>query len=106
MYNQYQMEKYEKIEFDMNSIDSAFMKSKLFKGMEFIFNQMDTSKITGKTYLPIFVNESLNDVYGDNKLKKLKEKLKASKTSGFNGNQQILTFVKDLYSNYDIYNID
>ena len=104
LFDQYQMEKYEKIEFDMNSIDSAFMKSKLFKGMEFIFNQMDTSKITGKTYLPIFVNESLNDVYGDNKLKKLKEKLKASKMSGFNGNQQILTFVKDLYSNYDIYN--
>lgn len=104
LFDQYQIEKYEKIEFDMNSIDSAFMKSKLFKGMEFIFNQMDTSKITGKTYLPIFVNESLNDVYGDNKLKKLKEKLKASKTSGFNGNQQILTFVKDLYSNYDIYN--
>ena len=55
MYNQYQLEKYEKIEFDMNSIDSAFMKNKLFKGMEFIFNQVDTSKITGKTYLPIFI---------------------------------------------------
>jgi hypothetical protein len=29
-----QMEKYEKIEFDMNTIDSA-MKNKLFRGMEF-----------------------------------------------------------------------
>lgn len=104
LYDQYQMEKYEKIEFDMNSIDSAFMKSKLFKGMEFIFNQMDTSRVTGKTYLPIFINESLIDVYGDNKLKKVKEKIKANKTSGFNGNQQILSFVKDLYSDYNIYN--
>ncbi|MDI5898895.1 DUF5686 and carboxypeptidase-like regulatory domain-containing protein [Flavobacterium yafengii] len=104
LFDQYQMEKYEKIEFDMNSIDSAFMKSKLFKGMEFIFDQMDTSRVTGKTYLPIFINESLNDVYGDNKLKKVKEKIKANKTSGFNGNQQILTFVKDLYSDYNIYN--
>ncbi|MFV8392438.1 DUF5686 family protein [Flavobacterium sp. LB2P6] len=103
-FDQYQMEKYEKIEFDMNSIDSAFMKSKLFKGMEFIFDQMDTSSVTGKTYLPIFINESLNDVYGDNTLKKVKEKIKANKTSGFNGNQQILTFVKDLYSDYNIYN--
>ncbi|MES2853399.1 MULTISPECIES: DUF5686 and carboxypeptidase-like regulatory domain-containing protein [unclassified Flavobacterium] len=103
-FDQYQMEKYEKIEFDMNSIDSAFMKNKLFKGMEFIFNQMDTSRVTGKTYLPIFINESLNDVYGDNKLKKVKEKIKANKTSGFNGNQQILSFVKDLYSDYNIYN--
>lgn len=103
LFNQYQMEKYEKIEFDMNSIDSAYMKNKLFKGMEFIFNQVDTSKITGKTYLPIFINEALSDVYGDNKLKKVKVKTKANKTSGFNGNQQILAFVNDLYSEYDIY---
>ena len=103
LFSQYQMEKYEKIEFDMNTIDSAYMKNKLFKGMEFIFKHVDTSKITGKTYLPIFINEALSDVYGDNKLKKVKEKIKANKTSGFNGNQQILAFVNDLYTDFDIY---
>ena len=103
-FDQYQMEKYEKVEFDMNSIDSAFMKNKLFKGMEFIFNHVDTSNVTGKTYLPIFINESLYDVYGNNKINKVKENIKANKNSGFSGNQQILSFVKDLYSNYDIYN--
>ena len=66
------MQKYEKVEFDMNTIDSAFMKNKLFKGMEFIFNHVDTSEVTGKTYLPVFINESVYDVYGDNKLKKVK----------------------------------
>ena len=104
MFNQYQMEKYEKVEFDMNSIDSTFMKRKIFKGMEFIFNQVDTSKITGKTYLPIFINEALSDVYGDNVQKKVKEILKANKNSGFDTNQQIIAFIKDLYSDYDIYN--
>jgi len=104
MFNQYQMEKYEKVEFDMNSIDSAFMKRKIFKGMEFIFNQVDTSKITGKTYLPIFINEALSDVYGDNIKKKVKDILKANKNSGFETNQQIIAFIKDLYSDYDIYN--
>lgn len=104
MFNQYQMEKYEKVEFDLNTIDSALMKQKLFKGMGFIFKHVDTSKVTGKTYLPIFINEALYNVYGDNKLKKVKEDLRANKTSGFNGNQQILSFVKDLYSDYDIYN--
>ncbi len=69
MFNQYQYEKYEKVEFDLNTIDSAFMKSKIFKGMEFVFNQVDTSKVTGKTYLPIFINEAISDVYGDNKIK-------------------------------------
>ncbi|WP_229318281.1 DUF5686 and carboxypeptidase-like regulatory domain-containing protein [Flavobacterium ammoniigenes] len=103
-FDQYQMEKYEKVEFDMNTIDSAFMKNKVFKGMEFVFQHVDTSKVTGKTYLPIFINESLSDVYGDNRQKKVKEKLKANKTSGFEGNQQILSFLKDLYSDYSIYN--
>ena len=103
LFDQYQMEKYEKIEFDMNTIDSAYMKNKLFKGMEFIFKQVDTSKITGKTYLPVFINEALSDVYGDNKLKKVKVKTKANKTSGFSGNQQILAFVNDLYADFDIY---
>ena len=104
MFSQYQMEKYEKVEFDMNSIDSAFKKRKIFKGMEFIFNQVDTSKITGKTYLPIFINEALSDVYGDNIKKKVKEIIKANKNSGFETNQQIIAFIKDLYSDYDIYN--
>ena len=103
LFDQYQMEKYEKVEFDMNSIDSAFMKNKIFKGMEFIFDQVDTSRVTGKTYLPIFINEAISDVYGDNKIKKVKNIVKANKTSGFDGNQQILAFVKDLYSDYNIY---
>ena len=103
-FDYYQMEKYEKVEFDMNTIDSAFMKSKLFKGMEFVFNHIDTSRVTGKTYLPIFINESLIDVYGNNKENKVKENLKANNNSGFSENQQILSFIKDLYSDYDIYN--
>ncbi|RZJ69881.1 DUF5686 and carboxypeptidase-like regulatory domain-containing protein [Flavobacterium sp.] len=103
MFDQYQMEKYEKVEFDMNSIDSAFMKRKVFKGMEFIFNHVDTSDVTGKTYLPIFINEQLSDVYGDNKRTKKKEVVKATKNSGFTGNQQIQAFIKDLYAEYNIY---
>lgn len=103
MFKQYEYEKYEKVEFDMNTIDSAFMKSKIFKGMEFIFKQVDTSDVTGKTYLPIFINESLMDVYGDNTIKKTKEVLKANKNSGLTNGDGVNTFIKDLYSDYDIY---
>ncbi len=102
-YNQYKYSKYEKIEFDLNSIDSTYMKNKLFSGIEFIFNYIDTSSITGKTYLPIFINESVYDVYGDNTNKKEKEILRGNKNSGFNNNQSIIEFVKDLYVDYNIY---
>ncbi|GGB70686.1 membrane protein [Flavobacterium suaedae] len=104
MFDQYQYDKYEKLEFDMNNIDSAFMESKIFRGMEFIFKHVDTSTVTGKSYLPIFINESLSEVYGDNTTNSEKEILQANKNSGFSDNQQVIAFVKDLYAEYDIYN--
>lgn len=103
MFKQYQYDKYEKVEFDMNTIDSAFMKSKIFKGMEFVFKNVDTSKVTGKTYLPIFINETLSEYYGDNESKKTKEILKANKNSGLGNGDGVNMFIKDLYSDFDIY---
>lgn len=102
-FNQYQYNKYEKVEFDINTIDSALIKSKLFKGMEFVFSEVDTSHVTGKTYLPMFINEAVSSVYGDNTLNKEKEVLKGNKNSGFSDNQTIIDFVGDLYSDYNIY---
>ncbi|SNR81043.1 DUF5686 and carboxypeptidase-like regulatory domain-containing protein [Lutibacter flavus] len=104
LFDQYQYEKYEKLEFDMNNVDSSFMKKKLFKGMEFIFNSIDTSRITGKSFLPIFINESVYNSYGKNKDgQKLREDLVANKNSGFNSNQNVIAFIKDLYVEYNIY---
>lgn len=102
-FKQYEYDKYEKVEFDLNTIDSALMKSKLFKGMEFVFDKVDTSDVTGKSYLPIFINEALSKVYADNTTGRLKEKTIANKNSGFSNNQQIIAFIKDLYAEYDIY---
>lgn len=103
MFNQYQLDKYEKIEFDLNTVDSAFQKKRIFKGMEFIFDHIDTSKVTGKTYLPIFINENISEVYGDNTINKKIEKTLGNKNSGFDTNQHIIAFVKDLYAEYNIY---
>ncbi|WP_053991990.1 DUF5686 and carboxypeptidase-like regulatory domain-containing protein [Mangrovimonas sp. TPBH4] len=103
MFKQYEYDKYEKVEFDINTIDSAFMDKNLFKGMEFVFEQVDTSKVTGKTYLPIFINEAASRVYGDNVIKKEKEELKGNKNSGFSDNQALIDFVDDLYADYDVY---
>lgn len=102
-YDQYEYEKYEKVEFDLNTIDSSVVKSKLFKGMEFVFEQVDTSRVTGKTYLPMFINEASSEVYGDNTIKEEREVLKGNKNSGFSNNQVIIDFIDDLYSEYDIY---
>ncbi|QCX37510.1 carboxypeptidase-like regulatory domain-containing protein [Aureibaculum algae] len=104
LYKQYEYDKYEKIEFDLNNIDEKFKKKRLFKGMEFVFEKIDTSNITGKPYLPIFINEALYKVYGKNKpSQKSNETLIANKNSGFDSNQELIEFVKQLYVDYNIY---
>lgn len=102
-FKQYEYDKYEKVEFDINTIDSALIKSKLFRGMEFVFEQVDTSRVTGKTYLPMFINEAVSKVYGDNLINKEKEDLKGNKNSGFSSNQVIIDFVQDLYPDFNVY---
>lgn len=103
LFDQYEYKKYEKLEFDLNNIDSAMMRSKLFKNMEFIFKGIDTSRITGKAFLPIFINESVYDVYGNNKTNRVREDIIANRNSGFSANQNIISFIKDLYVDYNIY---
>ncbi len=104
LYPQYEYDKYEKIEFDLNNIDDKFKNSKLFRGMEFIFDKVDTSRVTGKPYLPIFINEAVYKTYGKNQpSKKLREELIANKNSGFDSNQELIEFIKQLYVDYNIY---
>ncbi|MEY8019512.1 DUF5686 family protein [Muriicola sp. SD30] len=102
-FKQYEYDKYEKVEFDLNTIDSALIKSRVFKGLEFVFADLDTSRITGKTYLPIFLNEVFSKVYGNNEIQKERVDVLGNKNSGFTNNQAITAFVQDLYSDYDVY---
>src|SRR5690625_7103169 len=103
MFKQYEYDKYEKIEFDLNSIDSVLMSSRIFNGLEFIFESVDTSSITGNSYLPVFINEAYSKVYGDNQFRLEKEELEANKSSGLKNEQNLIDFVKDIYAEYDIY---
>jgi len=104
LFKQFENDKYEKIEFDLNSIDEKLKNSRIFKGLEFVFDQVDSSNITGKPYLPIFINEAVYKEYGQNTSpRKYKEELVANKNSGFQNNQSLIAFVKQLYTEYDVY---
>jgi hypothetical protein len=102
-FDQYQYDKYEKLEFDLNTIDSSLINSRIFNGMEFIFDDLDTNSVTGKTYLPIFLNEAASKVYGNNLTNDEKEVLTGNKSSGFDNNQNLIAFIKDLYADYNVY---
>lgn len=104
LFPQFQNDRYEKIEFDLNTIDEKLKNSNIFKGLEFVFDQIDSSNITGKSYLPMFINEAVYKEYGQNTApRKYKEELVANKNSGFKNNQSLIAFIKQLYADYNVY---
>ncbi len=104
VFDYYEAEKYEKIEFDLYNVTEKLKKSRLFKGLEFVFNYVDTSRITGKPFLPVFINEALYKIYGRNiPPRKYREDLLAQKASGVENNEFVNMYLKDLYLQYDVY---
>jgi len=102
-FDTYTYKEYEKIQFDANNLDSTFMNRKIFNKLDFIFDYAD-STASGKMALPIFLNESLYQNFGENKPgKKTKKLLVAQKTSGFQDNQVISITAKNLYRDINIY---
>lgn len=97
----YQYEAYNKVEFDINNLDTEELKDrKLMKPFSFIFDYVDS---TGeKPYLPIFITEAITDFYYRKNPKSQFEYIKATKVSGIE-NQSVSQFLGDMYQNVNIY---
>lgn len=96
----YEYEAYNKIEFDLNNITEDFTKKKLFKPFAFIFENIDSTG--AKPYLPIFMTESLSEVYYRQKPKTRREFIRGTKVSGVE-NESISQLMGDMYQNVNIY---
>ncbi len=95
-------EVYNKIQFDANNITEDFRNRKVFKPFRFIFDYVDTSTINGKSYLPLFLSESISNFYYRKKPREEIEIIKASKTSGIK-NESLSQFAGNMYQEVNIY---
>ncbi len=101
-FDAYQYEAYTKIELDANNITEKFQNRRMYRPFKFIFDNVDTSTVNGKTYLPIFLSETISDVFARKDPNGYIEKIKATKISGFN-NQSAMQLLSDEYFNTNIY---
>lgn len=101
-FDAYQYEVYTKVQFDANNITEKLQERKLIKPFEFIFDYMDTSTLNGKAYLPVFLSETMSDIYYRKDPKERVEVIKASKLSGVE-NESITQFMGDLNTSVNIY---
>lgn len=103
----YEFNKYEKIEIDLNNITEEFLNQGwLKKNFQIVIDNIDTSEINGKPFLPIYLRETANKVYYRKSPKTEKEYRFGTKQTGFEGyiDDDGLSFIMDkLYQDVDIY---
>lgn len=96
----YQYNAYNKIEFDLNNITEEFTQKKLFEPFAFIFDNIDSTD--AKPYLPIFMTESLSEIFYRQSPRKQREFIRGTKVSGIE-NESVSQFMGDMYQNVNIY---
>ncbi|MFN8355199.1 MAG: DUF5686 family protein [Spirosomataceae bacterium] len=102
----FQYEKYEKLQMDLSNVTEKFRNKRSLRKFDFIFNYLDTSEVTGKVNLPLYLKENLSDVYYRKEPKKLREYVKAEKMTSLGGyidNNGIASYLDVLYQEINIY---
>lgn len=97
----YEYEVYNKVQLDLNNIDTNFQKRDMVKRLDLIMDYMDSAD-NGKNYLPIILSESVSDYYYHKTPKKKKEVVKASRITGVE-NLELDQFLGDMYLDINIY---
>ncbi len=98
----YQYESYNKVEFDLNRIPKEMREKKIFKPIKFVFDNVDSLNSGEKPSLPIFITESISELYYRSNPSLKKEVIKASKVTGIE-NTSITSVMGDMYQNINVY---
>lgn len=103
----YDVDKYEKIQFDINNFDPEKLKQRrAFKKFQFLFDYVDTSQLNGKPFLPFFIQESVSKVYYRKEPKATREYRSGVKVTGMEeyvDSEDLTTMMEVLYQKVNIY---
>ncbi len=93
---------YNKLRLDLNNIEEEFKKRMLIRQFDFVFENVDSSEIFGKNYLPILMLESVTRYYYQKSPAIDKEVIEAFRVSG-DMNPTIAQFSGKMYQRLNVY---
>lgn len=105
-YDRLEYEEYEKLQLAMSGVSERFKKRKVMRKYDFLFENLDTTKLEGKSMLPIYLKETLTDRYWNRSPQLSKSVVKAEKSVSFEeylDDQGLVSFLNYLYSDIDLY---
>lgn len=94
---------YTKMELDLSNVENSLKNKHLQKNFGFVFNYVDTSAVTGNSFLPIMISESSSRYYQRNDPPFTREIIEASRISGIEDNSSFAQFTGNLYVTVNLY---
>ncbi len=98
----YKYNSYTKIQLDANNVSARMINRKLMEPFRFILDYVDTSTISGKSYLPMMITETMSEIYERSNPKSKKEILLASKVAGLDS-INLTQFIGKLSQEINVY---
>jgi hypothetical protein len=108
-YDYVEYDQYEKLEVSLSNVSEKVANSKLLKRYQFMFENTDTTKVAGKTLLPVYLEENLSKKYYRKNPEKTKTIVTAHKTINFGeyvDKDGVSNYLNRLYMDIDIYDND
>jgi hypothetical protein len=93
---------YAKTEIDLKNVSRKLANKKVLDDFDFIFNYLDSMGAQGKTFLPVFFNESVSNYYHESTTNTDREEIIANKASGMK-TDMLSQFTGKLYEDANIY---
>lgn len=98
----YSYEIYNKLEIDLNNVQKEKLaQHSLIKPLEFVFDFIDTGE-NHKTFLPVYITETISDYYAQGSPKKTLEVIKKTRTNGID-NESVIKELGGTYQNINVY---
>lgn len=93
---------YSKTEVDIKNLQRSAATKKFLSQFDFVFNYIDSLEQEGKTFLPVFFNETLSDYYHNSETSQDRERIIANKASGMT-TDMITQFTGKMYEGVNVY---
>ena len=103
MMEEWQCDLYSKMEIDLSNADINLSNRLVKKNFGFVFDYMDTSAISGKSFLPVMISETVAKRYHRNGPPLDKEVIEASRISGVNDENFLSQFTGSLHLKTNFY---
>ncbi|EOR96459.1 : hypothetical protein [Arcticibacter svalbardensis MN12-7] len=105
-YDFLQYQQYERIQFSLSNMPSGIAGKKMLSPYRFVFENIDSTKIQGKTVIPVFMEEKLSDNYYRKDPEKTIQIMKAEKSVDFGkylDQKGMTVYLNRMYNVVDIY---